>query len=161
LSHSRLDYTFVRSLRNYYDFIVRYSKILFDKDLRDVSMIHCSGDNQEYIFENLVYSTYGEPGKVWTIIREKDELKIISLTNLTNNSEDLWNRGKQIPYSQKDIIVKVQILKVPKYVYTVSPDKNFCRPIMLKYKIEDSNRGRIMTVIVPEVHIWSILVMEF
>lgn len=161
VDYSRLDDAFVRRLRNYYDFIVRYSKILFDKDTRDVSMTHCSGDNQEYVFENVVYSTYGEPGKVWTIIREKPELKTISFTNLTANSEDYWNRGKREPIAQKDIIIKVQVSKVPKYVFVASPDDNFCRPVILDYHIEDSGRGKIMTVIVPKLYVWSILVMEF
>lgn len=161
VDYSTLDGIFARKLRNYYDFIVRYSKVIFDPETRDVSMTHCFGENQEYIFENADYSPYGEPGKVWVTVREKPELKTISFINMTNNTEDYWNKGKNEPKMQKDLLVKVQIPKLPKSVYIASPDNNQGRPAILDYTIEDSDRGKILTVRIPELNIWNLLVIDF
>lgn len=161
VDYSRLNEVFSRELRDYYDFIVRYSKILFDTEARDVSMTHCFGENQEYVFENAEYSPYGEPDKIWFVVREKPEFKSISFINLTNNGEDYWNRGKNAPIVQKDLIVKVQVLKEPRNVFIASPDDNFGRPVLLDYNVEDSDRGKIMTVKIPGLYIWGLLVMSF
>lgn len=159
--YSRLQDDFIRTLRNYYDFIVRYSKILYDNELRDVSMTHFGGENLEYVFENAEFSPYGEPGRVWVIIREKPGRKTISFVNLTGNSEDYWNKGKRCPIIQKDILVKVQIEKPPECVFLASPDSNFGRPAVLEFEIEDSDRGKVMNVRIPELHVWNLLVIEF
>lgn len=161
VDHSTMEEDFARGMRNYYDFMVRYSKILYNSSLRDVSMTHTEGDNLEYVFENVEYSTYGEPGKVWVIIRENSGCKSINFINLTGNSEDFWNQGKKMPVIQNAIRVKVQIHTEPKAVYAASPDNRMGRAEKLNYGIENSDRGKILIVKVPPLSLWSLLVMEF
>lgn len=161
VDYSKMDGVTAGKLRSYYDFIIRYSRILFDKETRDVSMTHCRGDNLEYVFENVEYSPYGEPGKVWVDIREKPGLKTVSFINLTNNGEDYWNKGKNNPLVQNDIIVKVQVPKAPKHVYAASPDANHGRPVLLDYLVWDGDRGKVLTVKITGLHIWSLLVIDF
>lgn len=159
--YSKLEDSFVRVLRNYYDFIVRYSRILFDWELRDVSMTHCGGENLEYVIENTDITLYGEPDKVWAVIREKPRLKTISFINLAGNSEDYWNKGKRKPVVKSGICVKVQVLRIPRAVYAASPDMNFGRPVILDYAVKDSDRGKVVTVNLPDLSVWNLLVMEF
>ncbi|KQX48332.1 glycoside hydrolase family 66 protein [Paenibacillus sp. Root444D2] len=159
------DYTivsdvFMRNIRNYYDFLVRYVHLLQDSTLRDVSMTHVQGDNLEYVFENVSFSTYGEPNKVWTVVRENESHKLISFINLTNNSEDYWNEGKLQPTPVEGIRVRIQIDGPVKHVFTASPDVEMGRPHDLIYTIEDTERGLILCVTVPKLYVWSLLIIE-
>ena len=66
VDYFKINEVFTRKLRDYYDFNIRYANLLYAAELKDVSMTHADGDNLEYVFDNLDYSTYGEAGKVWT-----------------------------------------------------------------------------------------------
>lgn len=152
---------FIREIRNYYDFMVRYLHVLYAPSLRDVSMTHVEGDNLEYVFQGAPFSTYGEPGKVWTVVRENDNLKLISFINLTNNEEDYWNAGKNRPLPQGPVTVRILMDREAKSVFAASPDSDPGRPVRLTPVYEDSPRGRILVVTIAELHIWDLLVMEF
>jgi len=97
VDHSRLCDAFRRTVRDYADFGVRYSHVMYGEGLRDVSMTHADGDNLEYAFEGFPYSTYGEAGKVWTVIRERPDLKLIHFINLLSAADDCWNEAKEAP----------------------------------------------------------------
>lgn len=160
-----VDYTqtepdFLRKIRDYYDFNIRYANLLYHDSLRDVSMTHVDGDNLEYVFENVDYSTYGEPGKVWTIVRENADVKTISFINLTNNEEDLWNEGKNKPHPAADIHVKVLLEREVEAVYLMSPDRNMGRPEPVEYKITDSLRGKTLEATLPALDVWNLLAIE-
>ncbi len=152
---------FFRVIRNYYDFIVRYSNIFFNPNLRDVSMTHMCGDNLEYTFKNIEFTAYGEPGKVWTIARENKRYKTITFINLTNNSEDFWNKSKNKPELKRNIVANVQIERKVKKVFYASPDFEMGRPIEIDYKILRSKKGKILKIRIPKLHIWSILIIKF
>jgi dextranase len=161
VDHSTMEDSFVHVMRLYYDFIVRFTQLLFDKTLKDVSMTHIDGDNMEYAFENVDYSTYEEPGRVCIIAKESPERKIIHLINLIGNNEDYWNTGKNDPVVQSGMIVKVQILSVPKCVYAASPDFELGRPQMLDFTVTDSDRGMIAAIKLLKLVYWNMVVMEF
>ncbi|SEN79872.1 dextranase [Paenibacillus sophorae] len=150
---------FMREIRTYYDFMVRYVHLLYDPSLRDVSMTHVEGDNLEYIFGGASYSTYGEPGKVWTVVRENEKMKLIQFINLTNNAEDYWNEGKNRPAEVKNLTVRVQVSEPVRSVFTASPDIDMGRPHDLEYSLEESDRGYVLSVTVPSVYQWSMLVI--
>lgn len=161
VDYSTISDSFFETIRKYYDFGVRYENVLYDNELRDVSMTHLEGDNMEYKFENLDYSTYGEPDKVWVIVREKPTLKTINFINLTGNQEDFWNRGKAKPGIINDIVVNVSIELKIKNVFIASPDIESGRPQELKYKVVNGERGKVLIIEISELSIWSLLSMEF
>jgi len=161
VDYSTISDSFFETIRKYYDFGVRYENILYDNELRDVSMTHLEGDNMEYRFENLDYSTYGEPDKVWVIVREKPTLKTINFVNLTGNQEDFWNKGKAKPRIIKDIVVNVSIELKIKNVFIASPDIESGRPQKLKYEVINGERGKVLIIEISELSIWSLLSMEF
>jgi dextranase len=160
VDYSVAEESFIREIRNYYDFMIRYLHVLYDAALRDVSMTHVDGDNMEYVFENTSFSAYGEPGKVWTVVRENEHCKLISFINLTNNGEDYWNEGKNRPASQEAITVRVLMEREAKSVFLASPDAEMGRPTELPAVYEDGPRGKTLVVTIPEIHIWDLLVIE-
>lgn len=151
---------FMRIIRNYYDFNVRYENILYDSCMEEVSMTHADGDNMEYVFENFRYSTYGETGKVWVIIRESPAFKTVSFINLTGCRDDFWCSGKDAAVIVKDLIVSMQIACDVKSVFLSSPDFDMGRPQLLEYRIESGNRGKKIVLTVPKLNIWDLLVVE-
>ncbi len=152
--------TFMREIRNYYDFMVRYLHVLYEPTLRDVSMTHVEGDNLEYVFEGVPFSAYGEPGKVWTVVRENEKYKLVSFINFTNNSEDYWNQGKNRPRAQSEVKVRILMEREAKSVFLASPDTEIGRPTELEAVYEDGPRGNTLVLTVPVTHIWGLLVVE-
>lgn len=140
--------------------MVRYVHLLHDPSLRDVSMTHVEGDNLEYVFSDASYSTYGEPDKVWTIVRENEKYKLINFVNLSNNAEDYWNEGKNRPTVMENLTVHIQVNEKVRAVFTASPDINMGRPLDLEYSLEEGERGYVLSVTVPALYQWSMLVVE-
>lgn len=161
VDYSTLNDSFIRTMRNYYDFIVRFSNVLFDSQLRDVSMTHADGDNKEYLFENCSYSTYGEAGKVWMVIREKPDTKSINIINLSGCENDLWNKGKEEVVSIKNITIRIQVDRDIQSIFLSSPDYDMGRPYIVDYNIENKKRGKYVVIKVPEIYIWSLVVVRF
>lgn len=159
--YSVLRGSFVPRFRKYYDFIVRYSEILYDDTLLDVTMTHCGGDNREYAFESEKISLYPQADRVWIIIKENRNRKVIHFINLIGNGEDYWNRGKKEPAAQRDIPFSMEVLKAPRVIYTVSPDFDSCKPRMLAFNVHDSERGKIASSSLPQLSFWSTVVIEF
>ncbi|AJY77719.1 hypothetical protein VN24_13730 [Paenibacillus beijingensis] len=151
---------FIREIRNYYDFMIRYLHVLYAPSLRDVSMTHVEGDNLEYVFAGAPMSTYGEAGKVWTVVRENEAYKLISFINMTNNDEDYWNRGKKRPAPQGPVTVRILMDREAESVFIASPDAGMGAPREVAAVYEDSPRGLTLTVTIPELHIWDLLVVE-
>ncbi|SDN52282.1 dextranase [Paenibacillus sp. yr247] len=155
------DANFVREIRNYYDFIVRYANLLFDDSLEDVSMTHTGWDNIEYVFGNFSWSAYGEASKVWTLIRENAQYKTISFINLTNNEDDLWNEGKNRPSEQHDLQVNILLDRKVKSVFMASPDIDMGRHRNLNFTVTtEGSKGQILKVVIPDLYFWDLLVVE-
>lgn len=161
VDYSTISDEFSQKIRKYYDFQVRYQNLLYDNELRDVSMTHVEGDNIEYIFEKLDYSTYGEADKVWVIVKEKPLLKTISFINLKGNGEDYWNKSKEVPEKIKNVVVNISIDMDVKNIFIASPDTNGGRPERLDYKIINGVRGKRLIAEISEINLWSLLCIEF
>jgi len=155
--YAKIGDPFARELRQYCDFLVRYANLLHDGRLQDVSMTHADGDNREYVFDGLDFSTYGEAGKVWTVIRESGKRKTISFINLTGNEEDYWNEGKNRPMRLTDIPVRILLEKEVLGVYAASPDADCGRPRALPFRVTDSLRGMTLETAVPSLDVWTVL----
>jgi len=155
--YSRADEAFAAELRRYCDFNVRYANLLYDAKLKDVSMTHADGDNLEYVFDGLPYSTYGEAGKVWTVIRESESRKTVSFINLTGNAEDYWNAGKNRPQRLTGFKVRLLLERDATAVYAASPDRNLGRPQRLPFEVTSSLRGKTLEAVVPSLDVWTLL----
>ncbi|MFD2330453.1 glycoside hydrolase family 66 protein [Cohnella sp. GCM10020058] len=123
-------------------------------------MTHADGDNLEYVFDGLNYSTYGEAGKVWTIIRESERFKTVSFVNLSSQSDDYWNEGKAETATVSGIAVRMLLDREPAGVFAASPDDRLGRPQQLAYRVTDSLRGMTLEVEVPSLSVWTLLWIE-
>ena len=159
VDYAEISGSFFRIIRNYHDFIIRYSNLFFDSSLKNVSMTHADGDNKEYIFENLDYSTYGEAGKVWVVIRENKKYKVISLINFSGCTDDYWNKGKNPPCMVDSFKIKVQAVENIKSFFTASPDQEFGRPEKPVCYIENNENGKYFVFDKIRLNTWSILVI--
>ncbi|MEX2416301.1 MAG: glycoside hydrolase family 66 protein [Paenibacillaceae bacterium] len=160
VDYSQISNSFMREIRNYYDFMIRYANHFYDDTYQDVSMTHTDGDNLEYIFEGFDYSTYGEPDKVWVTMKENSEFRTINFINLMGISNDKWNEGKETSPVIGPLTVSMQIDQEVATVYYASPDQHMGRPQHLPYSIESGERGNVMVLQVPQLSIWSLLVIQ-
>lgn len=157
VDHSKLRPGFMRTVRDYADFGVRYGTIHYDGKLRDVSMTHADGDNLEYSFTGFPYSTYGEAGKVWTIIGESETVKRIQFVNLVSAGDDYWNESKEAPVLIGTRHVTVAIDGEIDSVWVASPDYRNGKPSAVEYRIERTPRGLAVTVDMPPLLYWDML----
>lgn len=160
VNHATLRKSFVRTLRNWYDYIVRYSELLYNLDLKDVSMTHAGGINEEYVFSGGAFSSCGEPNKIWTLVKEMPGAKVIHLINLTGLRSDKWNEGKPKPRPAQDIAVQVLDNERASGVWLASPDRNFGKMEQLPFAAVSSQRGRVIMFSVPELEYWDMVYIK-
>lgn len=160
VDHSRLREAFRRTVRDYCDFGVRYGHLLNGDGLRDVSMTHADGDNLEYEFRGFSYSAYGEAGKVWTIIRERADLKLLSFVNLSSAADDLWNEAKEEPSPVAGRVVSVAVDGEVEELLLASPDRAGGKTAELDYRLEAGPRGNVVVVQLPPLQYWDVVILR-
>lgn len=156
---------FLPIVKSYCDFSVRYGKLLYDERAMDISMTAANGINTDIKFSawevnDISFSSYGEPGKIWSIIRETSGNLTIQLINLCNSNE-LWNQPKyqrpsQVQKIQVDILMDADI----KGVFCASPDDLQGIPHKLEYAITQQENGQHIQFQVPTLEIWTLIWME-
>lgn len=146
-----------RRIRNYYDFFVRYSKLLNQLDCRDCSMTHVGGINDEIHLTNSRFSSYGEVDKVWTIYKELPGYHVLHLINLIGQEDEKWNTLKASPVIQKDIEISILVDEDIKGVYLASPDMEYVGAQSLPYEVIEKERGNYIQIRIPELHYWNMV----
>jgi len=146
-------------LRSYDDFIVRYEELLFDDSLLDVSMTHTGWDNEEYLC-SVPYSVTGEGGKLWLILREQGNRKLITLINLSGDDSSHWNAGRNAPTPITDITLRIQAFSSPGKCWMASPDRNHGTAEPVAVTREQGARGDVLTICLPCVERFAILYLE-
>jgi len=146
-------------LRAYDDFFVRYEELLFDDSLLDVSMTHTGWDNEEYMC-SVPYSVTGEGGKLWLVLREQGNRKLITLINLSGDDSSLWNAGRNAPGLLTDVNLRIQAYGSTVRCWTASPDRNAGTAEPIEVSREQGARGNILTICLPRVERFAILYLE-
>lgn len=144
-------------IRKYYDFMIRYGDLFYDKELIDVSMTHAYGDNREYVFQGDDFSACGERDKIWTIIRESEDVKLISLIDLKGNDE-IWNRGKREPRVSDGVVIRIQLVKDVSEVFVCSPEGIRCKDG--NYSVVEGERGNELVIELEELDLWTVVVIK-
>lgn len=145
-----------RRIRDYQDFFVRYQELLFSPDLKDVTMTHCCWDNVEYGCDT-PFSAYGEPDKLWLIIRESADVKLVAMVNLCGNNEDYWSRGKEKPITLNGITFHIHIIGKVQNAFFATPDDVGGKAVSLPFSVKDTDHGHVLTVTVPSLVIGGLL----
>lgn len=105
--------------------------------------------------ERYKVSSYGEAGKIWMILREKDYRKCIYLLNLCGQSEDYWNEGKEEPNIQKDIKFTVQVDTPVEKICFSTPDGENMDTIELSFTERATKTGKFIDFTVPSLNYWT------
>lgn len=165
VNYATLREKFIPKVRSYCDFAVRYGKLLYDNAAMDISMTAANGINEDIDFKsleasNIGFSSDGEAGKVWTIIREAKQYLTLQLINLTNVN-DLWNQPKferpePVSQIQIDMLMDTDI----KGVFMASPDDGACIPHKLDYQIEQKSNGKHIIITIPGLELWNLIWVE-
>lgn len=148
-------------LRRYYDFLVRYLELFYDPELRDVSTTHTGWDNYEYQCLSHPTSPWGEAGRFWVVIREKDRRKCLFLINLLGCADDNWNSGKDSPPLQRDVRLRVHIDLPVQGIYAVSPDGASLGAVRIPFKCVHNDKGLFAEFTLPEVLAWTAVWLDF
>jgi dextranase len=124
-------------------------------------MTHANGRNGEFVFEHGEFSSYGEPDRIWIIVKEMPGYKIINLINFTGINSDLWKEPKTVkPQFKTDICVKALVDEKVKRIFAASPDIEDGRPQELKFEYIGHARGRQLVFNIPELQYWTLVCIE-
>ena len=150
----------VKRLREYHDFAVRYGALFYDPLLKDVSMTHTGGDNQEYCCFSRDWSPTPEPGKRWLVIREGAAAKLISIIKLSGCGEICWNTGKPDPVEGGEIAFSIQVDFEVKGIWQADPEQEGGAMSVLPWTRRKTNRGYYIDFTVPRTGLWTLVYIE-
>lgn len=147
-------------MRCYYDFMIRYMELFYDRSLEDVTMTHMGGDNYEYRCGFKNWSCYGEADKIWLTVRENSSYKTISLINLCGCKEDYWNQGKDEPQTQEKLLFTIHVDRKIKGVLAASPDRKDASLHLLAFTYKENARGWFIEFTVETLILWELIVIR-
>ncbi|GKX67643.1 glycoside hydrolase family 66 protein [Inconstantimicrobium mannanitabidum] len=153
---------FNKKLRNYYDFMVKYEELLFDFDLIDTSMINTGGINTEYVVRGVQASPKAEADKVWSLIKEKAQFKVINLVNFKEIQDMNWNEPKvKLPSKVENIEMSVLTCNDVKGIYLASPDFEDGKAVRLNFNYAEGDQGNEIRFVVPKLEIWDLIYIVY
>ncbi|OPJ65251.1 glycoside hydrolase family 66 protein [Clostridium oryzae] len=153
---------FIKKLRNYYDFIVKYEELLFDFDILDTSMVNTGGINGEYMIKAVQASPKIEADKIWSLIKEKPGFKIINLVNFKGIKNMNWNEPKEeLPSKIEGIEISVITCNDVKGVYLASPDLEERKTVELNFSYVEGDQGNELRFTVPELNVWDLVYIAY
>ncbi|MDF2843208.1 MAG: hypothetical protein K0R00_1634 [Herbinix sp.] len=164
VNYATLKENFLPTVRAYCDFTVRYAKLLFESNAMDISMTAANGINEDIKLSvaerpEIMFSSCGEPGKVWSLIKETSKYTILQLINLTNVNE-YWNQPK---YEQPDKIhrIKIDLLMDAEIegVFYATPDSSIAAN-KIEYTLVEKENGQHIIFEVPSLIIWDLIWIE-
>ena len=167
--YTRMQEPLKEQMIKYYDFLIRYMNLFYSEDMQEVSMTHMGWDNYEYQC-HFPWSGDGAAGRIWTIIRQSERAKSISLINLCGCSDDYWNRGKERPQVQRELEFTVLTDGDVEGIYLATPDKEAQDAVgfqsdiasyegmnSLQYDYFLTNKGRFVKFTVPWLFVWAMV----
>lgn len=146
----------------YADFLVRYAQLLYDDKGYDVSMTAGGGINEDVMAfaDGVVFSADGQAGTVWMILRESANRLVLHFVNLTGN-DALWNTPKNKPETVRNIRLTMRLDAKITGAYYASPDGESLLATELPIQTRSSAYGRIQELILPELHCFSTIWIEW
>ena len=145
----------LEKIKIFQDFFVFYQQILFNSCLKDITMTHCGGDNQEYVIKGN-FSLTCESGKISVIIRSDGKTHLIILKNLENNNNK-WNEGKKEPKFCSQLTFEVQVFKKVEIVKYASPDIKTFLPSKLNFERKKGLRSDTIVFKTPKFKVGTII----
>lgn len=146
-----------RSMRDYYDFAVRYENFLFFNTLGNV---RDGTDDLRISSPSHALSKYAASDAIWTVSKVwRDEFQAISLINL-NEVDTQWRNPTGNPTRQTDIQLKCYADKRVRRVLMASPDDGLGRAEDLAFDEGHDRDGYYVTFMVPELKFWNLIILD-
>lgn len=134
---------FARTMRAYYDFLVRYEELLVAPDLAD-----WDGD---LALIGARSSARAEAGTVWTIARRKPGWLVVHLINLADQADTRWN-ALRAPAQPLDRLA-IQLPWDAREVLVMSPDVELGRP----HKTTPVRHEGHLAVEIAQLRTWAVV----
>lgn len=152
----RLRAEFASVIQRYWDFAVRYGEFLFDLDARDVSQVASAASDGDLTIEGHPFGPSGNPGTLWTFVREGAGYKVLHLVNLLGVEDPSWNAPKNsLPRAVESVKVRWLIDEDIRDILFASPDASGISCTPLSYTVTQGPRGRVVEFNLPRVEYWS------
>jgi dextranase len=152
--HARLSADSLAAARRFYDFAVRYGDLLFDRAALDVTRTQLGGVNEEVRVEAPApVSTSADAGTLWGRVVRLPRGLLVSLIDLSPQSDDRWDAPKLPPRPLAGVRLSVErtARRPPRFLFA-DPDD---RPALLELAGEFD--GRYDSVELPPFRTWAIV----
>ncbi|RKP56183.1 hypothetical protein D7Z26_05955 [Cohnella endophytica] len=154
---------FRERISRYYDFIVMYRELLFDPSLDDWTDAFTGGINNELRFGtaegDVVFSTEAKTGVVWTLAKEKEDVYVIHLVNLTGLDNDTWHAPKASgPEPVEGITMTVEVIEQIEGIFAATPDGDsiVSRPLAYDWVRQDDH-GLFVSFTLNRLDYWTVV----
>jgi dextranase len=115
-----------REIQAYQDFQVRYGELFYDPSLVDITESHGVGENREFDYfvvgDPVLISHDGEAGSIWVVVRRNESRIVISLINLIDQEDSLWNSPKDAVKTKPSIQIQIPRYNEKMEWYAASPE---------------------------------------
>ncbi|AZB42000.1 hypothetical protein CEF21_06665 [Bacillus sp. FJAT-42376] len=138
-------------LNSYYDFLVAYQNLLRGDGLKEVPLEAQSDKG---------ISTEPEQGKIWGFSKQNDQQRMLHFINFTQADSMEWRdtEGTQPePDALREVEVKTAEQRPVNKIWAASPDSRKAAPVPVHFSQKDGT----VTMTMPSLTYWTMLVMEF
>jgi dextranase len=156
-SYAHLRPEFACVMRRLYDFVVRYENILSDLRLVTVPAVEASRRLQ---IQGAAFSTTGEAGTVWAILRHMPQFITLNLINLTGAADALWNAPKSAAPALRNLRIEIRVEEEIAGVFAASPDDETGQPVSLDYRLVEREGARWLQTTLPDLAYWSMITLK-
>ena len=145
-----------QSMRDYYDFAVRYENYLFfdpHQTIRDIT------DDLPITSHTHALSRRGHRDTIWTVAKiRKDGLLAVHLINL-NGIDDLWRNVSANPSLQTNIELNIRTDRRIQSVLHATPDDGLGRAQELPFVSSENGKEHFVTLTVPRLAFWTFILL--
>jgi dextranase len=143
-------------LKDYYNFITAYERLLFAPDLR-----FGDGGSQWISVTGYNLSGNGTGNTLWFLNRATDTFEIFHLINLLGN-DDQWRNVANTPAVLQNVPVKLRLGPdaIISRVYIASPDSNGGIMQSIPYALASDSQGNYVSITVPRLEYWDVIYVE-
>ena len=138
--------------RRYYDFAVRYGDILFDPTAVDVTRTHIAPETREVTVDARVpVATDCVAGALWVRVIRGARGLLVSLVDLSSQSDVLWGAPKRPPRPLADVRLRIE-RTAPTSIHFASPESS---PSLRLLEAEREGRHDVVTL--PPFSTWGLV----
>jgi dextranase len=161
VTHTVMRPAFARTMRAYYDFVVRYMNVLSDRRL--APLLSESSRDATVAIEGQHVTTEATAGAIWAVERAMPGYLTVSLINLLDAPSTEWNAPAELPVALTDLTTRLRLThpQAVRGVYAATPDDGIGEMVALSHSTKKIADDVVeLTFETPSLHYWTLLVVE-